>query len=263
MSARPLQVWPLPSTRSPQMPAAVVCLRPLCQLLPRPGLEGDTRRGWKAFQAGAQATGAVVRRCRESDAERHSPRLEIEGRQVYRLQSPRLEGRHSLWFQSLELQELAGSAQGTALLVLQPLGWRIAEDPNKCLPFSKVFSAVGSSFSLARAPQGNWEISNKEGRLPALRTMVNSVCNKGFDQPAVLASLKGRFLYASTHTFGSVAHLAGRRHLEARQRRLHPATANHRPPRGHAPARELRRHQRSSCGGQAPLCFDPYIWARC
>ena len=36
----------------------------------------------------------------ESDAERHSPRLEIEGRQVYRLQSPRLEGRHLLWFKA-------------------------------------------------------------------------------------------------------------------------------------------------------------------
>ena len=111
----------------------------------------------------------------------------------------------------LKFQELAGSAQGTALLVLQPLGWRIAEDPNKCLPFSEVFSTVGSSFSLARAPQGNLEISNKgsrlpaykEGRLPALRTMVNSVCNNGFDQPAGLASLKSGFLYASTHTFGS------------------------------------------------------------
>ena len=222
---------------------------------------------------------------------------------MYRLQSPRLEGRHLLWFkawnsrsvlcrktlaevgnrrkagvqvavakargetlavvQSLELPERAGSTRSTALRVLQPLGWRIAEAPNKCLPCSKVFNAAGSSFSLARAPQGNWEISNKEGRLPALRAMVNSVCNKGFEQPAVLVSLKGRFLYASTHTFGRVAHLAGRRHLEARQRRLHPTTANHRPPRGHTPARELRRHQRSSCGGQAPLCFGPYIWARC
>ena len=79
------------------------------------------------------------------------------------------------------------------------------------MPFSKVFSTVGSSFSLAKAPQGNLEISNKEsrlpaykeGRLPALRTMVNSVCNNGFDQPAGLASLKSGFLCASTHTFGS------------------------------------------------------------
>ena len=51
------------------------------------------RQVHKAFQAGAQATGAVVRRWRESDAERHSPRLEIAGRQMYRLQSPRLEER--------------------------------------------------------------------------------------------------------------------------------------------------------------------------
>ena len=83
MSARPLRVWHLPSKRSPEMPAvprlvcglsaqllfclpvgsrcfalepqAVVCLRPLRQLLPRPGLKGDTRRGCKAFQAGAQS----------------------------------------------------------------------------------------------------------------------------------------------------------------------------------------------------------------
>ena len=111
-------------------------------------------------------------------------------------------------FCQLELQELAGSAQGTAQLVLQLLGWRIAEDPNKCLPFSKVFSMLGASFSLARAPQGILEISNKEGRLQALRTMVNAVCADGFVQPAVLASLKGRFLYASTHTFGRVAVMA-------------------------------------------------------
>ena len=32
----------------------------------------------------------------------------------------------------LKFQELAGSAQSTALLVLQPLGWRIAEGSNKC-----------------------------------------------------------------------------------------------------------------------------------
>ena len=112
----------------------------------------------------------------------------------------------------LKFQELAGSAQSTALLVLQPLGWRIAECFNKCLPFSKVFSTVGSSFSLAKAPQGNLAISNKEsrlpaykeGRMPALRTMVNSVCNNGFDQPAGFrASLKSGVLCASTHTFGS------------------------------------------------------------
>ena len=53
----------------------------------RPGLKGDTRRGWKAFQAGAQATGAVVRRCPESDAGKHSPRSKFEGRR----HSPRLE----------------------------------------------------------------------------------------------------------------------------------------------------------------------------
>ena len=111
-------------------------------------------------------------------------------------------------FCQLELQELAGSAQGTAQLVLQLLGWRIAEDPNKCLPFSKVFSMLGASFSLSRAPQGILEISNKEGRLQALRAMVNAVCTDGFVQPAVLASLKGRFLYASTHTFGRVAAMA-------------------------------------------------------
>ena len=40
--------------------------------------------------------------------------------------------------------------------------------------------------------------------------------------------MKGRFLYASIHTFGSGAHLAGRRHLEARHedRTLLQQTAN-------------------------------------
>ena len=96
----------------------------------------------------------------ESDAERHLPMLEIEGRQVYRLQSPRLEGRHLLWFKAWNSRSVLAHARSTALRVLQPLGWRIAEAPNKCLPCSKVFNPAGSSFLLARAPQGNWEISN-------------------------------------------------------------------------------------------------------
>ncbi|CAE7239837.1 unnamed protein product [Symbiodinium sp. CCMP2456] len=111
-------------------------------------------------------------------------------------------------FCQLELQDLADSAQGTAQLVMQLLGWRIAEDPKKCLPFAKVFSMLGASFSLTRAPEGVLEISNKEGRLQALRTLVNAVCADGFVQPAELASLKGRFMYASTHTFGRVALMA-------------------------------------------------------
>ncbi|CAE7249545.1 unnamed protein product [Symbiodinium sp. CCMP2592] len=71
-----------------------------------------------------------------------------------------------------------------------------------------VFAMLGASFSLVRAPSGILEIANKKGRLESLRTLVNSVCAEGFVQPAVLASLKGRLLYASTHTFGRVALMA-------------------------------------------------------
>ena len=76
-------------------------------------------------------------------------------------------------FCQLGLQELADSAHGTAQLVLQRLGWRITEDPKKCLPFTKVFSMLGTSFSLTKAPQGILETSNKECRLQALRSLVN------------------------------------------------------------------------------------------
>ena len=58
-------------------------------------------------------------------------------------------------FCQLELQELAGSAQGTAQLVLQLLGWRIAEDPNKCLPFSKVFSMLGAQLFAGKSTPRN------------------------------------------------------------------------------------------------------------
>ncbi|CAE7026696.1 unnamed protein product [Symbiodinium sp. CCMP2592] len=108
----------------------------------------------------------------------------------------------------LEVDELAGSAQATAQIVLQLVGWRIAEDPKKCLPFSQVFAMLGASFSWHRSPEGILEVANKEGRLQTLRTLVDSVCADGFVHPGVLASLKGRFLYASTHTFGRVAMMA-------------------------------------------------------
>ena len=112
-------------------------------------------------------------------------------------------------FCQLELQELAESAKATAQVVLRLLGWRIAEDPKKCMPFARVFDMLGASFSLTWTPASILEISNKEGRLQALRSLVNNtVCADGFAHPAVLASLKGRFLYASTHTFGRVALMA-------------------------------------------------------
>ncbi|CAE7793477.1 unnamed protein product [Symbiodinium sp. CCMP2592] len=120
-------------------------------------------------------------------------------------------------FCQLETEALAESAKTTAELVLRILGWKIAEDPKKSLPFAKVFAMLGASFSLVRAPSGILEIANKEGRLESLRTLVNSVCAEGFVQPAVLASLKGRLLYASTHTFGRVALMAVKclsRHLK-------------------------------------------------
>ena len=78
------------------------------------------------------------------------------------------------------------------------------------------------------------------------------------------ASGEGRLLYASTHTFGRDSDMGEllswlvnvfrdvwpgeASEAEARQRRSHPATANHRPVRGHAPARDLCTHHRSSCG---------------
>ncbi|CAE7670291.1 unnamed protein product [Symbiodinium sp. CCMP2592] len=120
-------------------------------------------------------------------------------------------------FCQLETEALAESAKTTAELVLRILGWKVAEDPKKSLPFAKVFAMLGASFSLVRAPSGILEIANKEGRLESLRTLVNSVCAEGFVQPAVLASLKGRLLYASTHTFGRVALMAVKclsRHLK-------------------------------------------------
>ena len=111
-------------------------------------------------------------------------------------------------FCQLEVQELADSAQATAQVVLRLLGWRVAEEPKKCMPFAQVFDMLGASFSLTRTPAGILEISNKEGRLQALHSLVNKVCADGFVHPAVLASLKGRLLYASTHTFGRVALMA-------------------------------------------------------
>ena len=178
-----------------------------------------SRRGWKSKNR------------RKSDAGRRSPGKALESRCTrYKRWKA---GVHVIIAEAsrLKFQELARSAQRTALLVLQPLGWRIADGSNKCLPFSKLFRTVGSNFSMAKAPketwryptrrvgctQGNVVISNKEsrllaykeGRMPALRTMVNSVCNNGFDNlPGWLCLLCG-VPCTSTHTFGS-GYLFGR-----------------------------------------------------
>ena len=67
---------------------------------------------------------------------------------------------------------------------------------------------LGAEFSLIGAPQGKLTVSNKTSRITSLEAMVDEVCSGTSVGGALLASLKGRLMYAATHTFGRVALMA-------------------------------------------------------
>ena len=84
------------------------------------------------------------------------------------------------------------------------LGWRVAEEERQALPFAKVFHLLGASFNLSKTFEGVLEVGNKDGRLEALEDVIESICNRKQLHYTKLAKLRGKLMYASTHTFGRV-----------------------------------------------------------
>ena len=110
-------------------------------------------------------------------------------------------------FCQLEIEGLCDSARSAAEEFMGLLGWRIAEG-EKALPFAQTFIMLGAQLSFEEASTGHVIVRNKPGRLDGIRKLVQPFLDGGLPDARLLASLKGKLLFAASHTFGRCTQIA-------------------------------------------------------
>ena len=110
-------------------------------------------------------------------------------------------------FCQLEIEGLCDSARSAAEEFMGLLGWRIAEG-EKALPFAQTFIMLGAQLSFEEASAGHVIVRNKPGRLDGVRKLVQPFLDGGLPDARLLASLKGKLLFAASHTFGRCTQIA-------------------------------------------------------
>lgn len=107
-------------------------------------------------------------------------------------------------FTQIEPLETSESAQGTFESLLELLGWKLSVG-EKRLPFAKSFVSLGVSVKLPLANCCDILLSNKPGRVEAIRKEVDKVfsSSKLFGFKDAL-SFRGKFAFAEGQTFGRV-----------------------------------------------------------
>ena len=107
-------------------------------------------------------------------------------------------------FTQIEPMQTSESAQSSFEEMLQLLGWELSFG-DKRLPFSKSFISLGVQVKFPDIGGSNIELSNKPGRVDAIKTEVKKVLEapKPFGFKDAL-SFKGKFGFAEGQTFGRV-----------------------------------------------------------
>ena len=104
-------------------------------------------------------------------------------------------------FPTLSIEELAASSYTSGHTLLQALGWKFSDDPEKCLPFSRVFGVLGCKLDLSSLSSGSLVLSNKEGRLANIIDMARAL-PEAEDKPALVSVIQGHLNYASGFVLG-------------------------------------------------------------
>ena len=106
-------------------------------------------------------------------------------------------------FPCAEPSASSGSAQDFLVGLLSTcLGWQVALQPKKNLPFSKTFTLLGVELALAEADQGILTVRNKPDRVKELRADLSRLLEQGFITRAEASSLHGRLNFAQGQLHG-------------------------------------------------------------
>ena len=85
--------------------------------------------------------------------------------------------------------------------LLTALGWLYADDPQKCQPFSSCFNVLGCRLDLKDLVSGSLVMSNREGRVDGIRSMVQKLRSDG-NQRNLIPVIQGHLNFASSFIMG-------------------------------------------------------------
>ena len=97
---------------------------------------------------------------------------------------------------------------GMVRLLFKSLGWKLAEDPEKDLPFAVRFHALGVEFDLTKVCNGVFTVGNTTSRKEELGTRIDAILSNDALEPAVAESMRSRLLFAEAQIYGRHAKIA-------------------------------------------------------
>ena len=92
----------------------------------------------------------------------------------------------------ITVEEDVRSLQASIFLFFQILGWKVAKEGDKSVPFAKVFQALGVCFDLTRAPEQLVCVSNTESRRLEVRNWCLEVLQANVLSPAQCLCFQGQ-----------------------------------------------------------------------
>jgi hypothetical protein len=113
-------------------------------------------------------------------------------------------------FTQVETETLATTAQQTLEGLMRMLGWTIAEDARKRLPFARSFEPLGVVIDLSRSTDMAVIVRNKESRVVNTLALVANILEAGCMEPHAAASLRGIILFMEQQIFGRCGAIATR-----------------------------------------------------
>ena len=95
----------------------------------------------------------------------------------------------------------------TVEMLFKLLGWRFAEEGDKAMSFSQVFTALGVELQLSRASDGMVEFANTEKRRAELIETISGILKCGSMTLVEAQKLRGRMQLMDGQLFGRVGRL--------------------------------------------------------
>ena len=106
-------------------------------------------------------------------------------------------------FTNLEISQLCSGTDRQVAQLFELLGWELKEH----LPFSEDFAVLGVVCDLGSSDEGTLRVRNKPSRIEELTETVQAILAAGRLQQPLARSLRGKYAFAGSQTFGKIGAL--------------------------------------------------------